>query len=89
MSLIDQVLKPASFSWLQKKTRAEQPAEPVAPPAPSLASVEYELIQLRASLRGVVDFKDQRTAAEPIAQSVVSKPMPVRRLPVDNTSAVS
>ena len=56
MSLIDHVLKPARLSWLHKRTQGQLPAEPAAPPVPSLASVEYELSQLRISLRGVVDF---------------------------------
>jgi hypothetical protein len=56
MSLIEHVLKPARLPWLHRKTRAELPAEPAVPPVPTLASVEYELSQLRISLRGVVDF---------------------------------
>ena len=56
MSLIDHVLKPSGLSWLYKKVPADVTHETTVPRTPSLASVEYELSQLRSSLDGVVDF---------------------------------
>ena len=56
MSLIDHVLKPVGLSWLHKKPPVELSDETIAPRMPSLASIEYELNQLRGSLDGVIDF---------------------------------
>ncbi len=84
MSLIDHVLKPVGFPWLNKRARGGHSEEAVVPPVPSLASIEYELTQLRASLRGVVDFKDpQASPAKLGGMHIVAKPLPPRRHELD------
>ncbi len=63
MSLIENVLKPSGFFWLKKSTDAEREPEPREQHDPSLASIEYELLQLRASLEGIMDFDDKPIAS--------------------------
>ena len=73
MSIIDQVRGPLPLSWLRKSATVEAPAELLAARLPSLASVEYELYELRASLRGVVDFGDEKPKS---SASLASPPSP-------------
>ena len=62
MALIDRVMQHSFFGARRKD--AEDTSE--AARIPSLASVEYELAQLRRSLRGYVDFGgDDATATDP------------------------
>ena len=60
MTFIDQVINkvgvPAALSRLRYRSAAATPAGPVEPTIPSLASVEYELSQIRIALLGFVDF---------------------------------
>lgn len=79
MSLADHVRSPEALSWLRQTPAAvEVPAQLVDGRLPSLAAVEYELSQLRASLRGVVNFGDETPKAV-IAQTSAPKPGLVRR----------
>jgi len=79
MSLINHVLKPAGFPQLLRKIQSLREAEPARVPAPSLASVEYELMQLRASLLGVVDFKEDLAPTLLAGHPVIAKPLPAKR----------
>lgn len=60
MNFIDHVMNqvgaPAALSRLRYRSAVSTPAGPVEPDIPSLASVEYELSQIKIALRGVVDF---------------------------------
>ena len=81
MSFVDHIRAPGALSWL-RNGRPVRLAEPQAAPLPSLASVEYELAQLRASLRGVVDFGDdagKREAAHTPAVAIGTDSGLVRR----------
>ena len=63
MSIVEH-LGPAAAAWLRKgAAQTKSSSTPVAPLV-SLASVEYELSQLRSSLDGFVDFKDRPSAPE-------------------------
>ena len=63
MALINRVMQHSFFGALGRKD-AEAASE--AARIPSLASVEYELAQLRSSLRGYVDFGgDDASASDP------------------------
>lgn len=58
MSFIDHVRIPDALSWLRNRAGNADPSMSVSQTGPSIASVEYELRQLRVSLRGIVDFGD-------------------------------
>ena len=60
MSISDYISGNAAWSWLIKRSASRFAPEARQPDGPSLASVEYELSQLRLSLRGVVDFGDNQ-----------------------------
>jgi hypothetical protein len=65
MSLIENILKPAGLNWLRKPAPARAAEDMVKTQEPSLASIEYELRQLRASLNGVMHLQDQAPSAVP------------------------
>lgn len=69
MTLIDRVLQRSYFGMRREKD-AEADGEAVR--LPSLASIEYELAQLRISLRGYVDFGNGEAPAAEAEPSVVS-----------------
>lgn len=59
--VLDQVGVPAARAWLRNRPAPLKTAPPAEPVIPSFASVEYELSQIRVSLRGFVDFGDERS----------------------------
>ncbi len=71
MSMSDYISGNAAWSWLAKRADSRFDAEARQRETPSLASVEYELSQLRLSLRSVVDFGD--TQPEPKQAEVKSR----------------
>ena len=63
MRSVDQVSGRGVLSWLRMKMASDDTTE-MPSPMPSLAAVEYELMQLRVSLKGLVDFADQPAPVE-------------------------